>query len=91
MPPRPSSHTNSFPLPSPSVTTVYFNDLGLFHFLKRPHDSIHIRFARAPAKKAFRYDVPVYTLPGQEPDEDLLPASDDAMEVDEEDELQSRP
>ena len=47
------------------VTTVYFNKLGLFHFLKRPHDSITIRFARPPVKKAHRYDVPVYSLPGQ--------------------------
>jgi len=34
------------------VTTVYFNRLGLYHFLRRPHDSIKIRFARPSAKKS---------------------------------------
>lgn len=53
------------------VTTVYFNKLGLFHFLKRPHESITIRFARAPTKKAHKYDVPVYSLPGRPLDIDL--------------------
>jgi len=51
-----------------SVKTVYFNKLGLFHFLRRPHESINIRFARPRSKKAHRYDVPVYTLPGREAD-----------------------
>jgi hypothetical protein len=43
--------------------------LGLSHFLRRDHDEITIRFARAPAKKAFRYDVPLYQLPGREEEE----------------------
>eukprot|EP00339_Tiarina_fusa_P006044 CAMPEP_0117035782 /NCGR_PEP_ID=MMETSP0472-20121206/25389_1 /TAXON_ID=693140 ORGANISM="Tiarina fusus, Strain LIS" /NCGR_SAMPLE_ID=MMETSP0472 /ASSEMBLY_ACC=CAM_ASM_000603 /LENGTH=284 /DNA_ID=CAMNT_0004745349 /DNA_START=94 /DNA_END=951 /DNA_ORIENTATION=+ len=47
------------------VTTVYFNKLGLFQYLRKPHDSITIRFARPPTKKAHRYDVPVFSFPGR--------------------------
>jgi len=62
------------------ISTVYFNRLGLFHFLKRPHDSIKIRLARPPVKKAHRYDIPVYTLPGQTPDPDLYPSNESEIE-----------
>jgi len=54
------------------VTTVYFNKLGLKTILRNEPEDIHIRFARPKAKKAHRYDVPVYVLPGTV-DPTLLP------------------
>lgn len=46
-----------------SVTTVYFNRLGLLTHLRTPPDQVKIRFARAPPADWKRFDVPKYPSP----------------------------
>jgi large subunit ribosomal protein L15 len=46
-----------------SVTTVYFNRLGLLTHLRNEPEQIKIRFARAPPEKFKRFDVPKYPSP----------------------------
>lgn len=46
-----------------SVTTVYFNRLGLLTHLRNEPDDVKIRFARAPPELWKRFDVPKYPSP----------------------------
>jgi hypothetical protein len=59
--------------------------LGLFQFLRRPHEQIRILFARPHPKKAHRYDVPVYVLPGRV-DPTIAKTVEEEAELPEEDE-----
>lgn len=49
-----------------TVTTVYFNKLGLRTFIKNEPENIGIKFAAAPTKKAHRYDVTRYSLSSEQ-------------------------
>lgn len=46
-----------------TVTTVYFNRLGLLTHLRNEPADVKIRFARAPPQKWSRFDVPKYPSP----------------------------
>eukprot|EP01104_Vermistella_antarctica_P000762 TRINITY_DN10881_c0_g1_i1.p1 TRINITY_DN10881_c0_g1~~TRINITY_DN10881_c0_g1_i1.p1 ORF type:complete len:286 (-),score=66.25 TRINITY_DN10881_c0_g1_i1:45-902(-) len=46
-----------------TVTTVYFNRLGLRTFMKKDFEDIHIRFARVHSKKEVKFDLPRYIPP----------------------------